>query len=331
MATDTVQIPIINLKDAAIDKQKVAKELVTALETVGFIYIDGVEGFDFESLFPCCKWFFGLSKEYKETLSRNFWNSKNSNLFRGYFPVVEGAPSRKEGFEFGRDVDQNDPTVKPGNWIYEPSVWPKEDGTFPFKQYLTDCYNILHNVALEILHLTATGIGISEDSYDDIFTDKPCSTFRLMHYPPWNENPPANARIEDGKVVCTPDHTDSGCITLLYVFQYPGLEILSDNGQWIAVPPRDRSFIMNIGDVFSRLMNGRFKSTRHRVIDIGADRYSVPFFFEPSYDGNISPTFMDKMTGKLKKGEVERYGPWMVNRIKYEKKFAEYVNLPDIE
>lgn len=37
--------------------------------------------------------------------------------------------------------------------------------------------------------------------------------------------------------------------------------------------------------VVCRWTNGRFKSTLHRVVvDGSADRYSIPFFFEPNFD-----------------------------------------------
>ena len=31
------------------------------------------------------------------------------------------------------------------------------------------------------------------------------------------------------------------------------------------------------------ITQGKFKATYHRVLDIGGERYSSPFFFEPSY------------------------------------------------
>ena len=329
MEKKTFTLPIIDLDKAKSQKKLVADQVVNALENVGFLYIDNIHGIDFDKLLECCKWFFGQPKEIKEAITRKHWKESNSNVYRGYFPVVEGEPSRKEGFEFGRDIDPNDPTVKPGNWFYEPSVWPKDDGKFPFREFLTQCYEILHNAGLDILRLAAIGLGIDEHAFDDIFADRPCTTFRLMHYPPWNGEPPANARIEDGKIVTTPGHTDSNFLTLLYTFDFNGLEVVTADGKWTAVEPRPKSFVMNIGDVFSRMMGGRFKATQHRVLDIGVDRYSVPFFLEPSYDGDIGENFMTKATGEGKEHIIETYGPWMIQQVKYIKKYFEYKVLPE--
>ena len=322
-----LQLPIIDL--ARTDREALGKEVVNALETSGFLFIDNVKGLEFDKLYESCKWFFNQPVEIKNAIMRNHWNKDNSNVYRGYFPVVEGEPSRKEGFEFGRDVKPNDPTVKPGNWLYEPSVWPQEDGAFQFKEFMLESYEIMHNTGIDILRLAALGLGIDENSFDEIFACKPCSTFRLMHYPPWAGAPPENAKIEDGKVVTTPDHTDSNFLTLLCTFDYKGLEVVTGDGKWSVVEPRPKSLVMNIGDVFSRMMGGRFKATRHRVLDIGVDRYSVPFFMEPSFDGDIGENFMSKATGKGPKHEVEAYGPWLLQQVKYIKKYFEYKVLPD--
>ena len=323
----TFELPIIDL--ARTDREALAKDIVEALENIGFLYIDNVNGLDFNKLYESCKWFFNQPTSIKDELTRKHWKEDNPNVYRGYFPVVEGEPSRKEGFEFARDIKPNDPTVKPGNWFYEPSVWPKEDGKFPFKEFMLKSYEIMHNASMEILRLAAHGLGIDESSFVEIIGDKPLTTFRLMHYPPWVGAPPENAKIEDGKVVTTPDHTDSNFLTLLCTFDYKGLEVVSGDGEWMAVEPRPNSLVMNIGVVFSRLMNGRFKATRHRVLDIGVDRFSVPFFLEPSYDGDIGEHFMSKVTGEGTEHKVEPYGPWMLHRIKYVQKYFEYKVLPE--
>lgn len=319
------------MSKAYTDRGEMAKLVVHGLENSGFLFIDNVDKLDYDGLFNACKWFFDKPIEYKKTVMRNFWNPENKNIYRGYFPVTEGEPSRKEGFEFARDIKENDPTVASNNWFYEKSPWPEEDGTFPFKSFLQSTYEILHDTALEILRLAALGLGIEESSFDEIFADRPCTTFRLMHYPPWNGEPPKSAYTEDGKIVITPAHTDTNFLTLLTRFNYGGLEVQDQSGAWVEVDPRPGSLVMNIGDTFSRMMGGRFKATRHRVIDIKQDRYAVPFFFTPSYDGDIGINFMSKATGEGPEHKVERYGPWVLDVIKYQKKYFEYRVLPDIE
>lgn len=327
----TELLPIIDLSKTTTHREELAKEIVNALENVGFLFIENVPDLDFDVLYKCCTWFFKLPKEKKEAIMRNFWAPENKNIYRGYFPVVDGEPSHKEGFECARDVPPGDTSVSLKNWFYEKSSWPEEDGTLPFKDMMQSSYEHLHNIAMEILKLCAIGIGIEENAFTDMFQDKPMSTFRLMHYPPWDGKPPENAIIEDGRVVTTPDHMDSNFLTLLSIFNYKGLEVKNMKDEWIPVHPRPKTLIMNIGVTFARMMGGRFKATRHRVMDIGIDRYSVPFFLSPSYHSDIGINFMAKYIKDYPEHVPERYGPWVLHRIKHEIKYFEYRCLPEIE
>ena len=63
-------------------------------------------------------------------------------------------------------------------------------------------------------------------------------------------------------------------MTLLQTFDYPGLEILVE-GKWYSVPPVKDALVVNLGEQMTKMSNGRFKATVHRVIDIGKDRYVV--------------------------------------------------------
>lgn len=196
---------------------------------------------------------------------------------------------------------------------------------------MTELYEIFHETSQEILPLAAIGLDIDETAFESLFSDKPMSTFRIQHYPPWQGTPPENAVIQDGKIVTTPDHMDSDFLTLLHIFDFPGLEVIGPDGEWMAVPPRPDCLIMNIGVTFSRMMGGRLKATRHRVLDIGIDRFSVPFFLSPSYDSDIGVNFMSKYKPGGPKHVPERFGPFLLHRIKYEIKYFEYRDLPDIE
>ncbi|OWF35819.1 gibberellin 2-beta-dioxygenase 4-like [Mizuhopecten yessoensis] len=330
MEPGTLQLPVIDMSKSRTQRDEMSQSLIDALENVGFLAIDNIEGLDFDILLRSCKWFFNQPYDKKKCLLRKQWNPENTNMFRGYFPVIEGEPSRKEGFEFGPVYPTIDSNTTRASWIYEENVWPEEDGKLPFKSELTKAFDIMHNTAMEILRLTARGIGIDENAFIGLFDDKPLTTFRMIHYPTWESTPPEVCLLEDGKVITTPEHTDTGFMTLLTTFGYSGLEVMTADGRWAAVAPRSNSLVMNIGDVFSRMLGGRFRATRHRVVDIGEDRFSFPFFLEPSFDADIGVNFLTKFTGSGPKHVPELYGPWVFHQYKYVKKHFEYRVLPDV-
>ncbi|XP_052795416.1 uncharacterized protein LOC128228261 [Mya arenaria] len=329
--TDVFDLPVIDLKEAHTSREALATKVVYILENVGFAYIDNVPGIDYDRLWDACQWFFPKPMEFKEKLMRKQWNPENSNVYRGYFPVVKGEPSRKEAFEFGKDVPPDDTSVSDSNWMYEKSTWPPEDGTFPFKSFLLNQFEVMHETCLELIRLCAIGLGIPEESFSGLFAPRPMSTFRLLHYPPWDGAPPPNALIEEGKVVTTPEHTDSDFMTLLTSFRFNGLEVLKADGKWGEVRPRPGSLVMNIGDTFSRMLGGRFKATKHRVIDIGVDRYSVPFFLSPKFEGDIGVNFLSQYLHEGADNVPEQFGPWLLHTIKHKKKYFEYKVLPEIK
>ena len=48
-----------------------------------------------------------------------------------------------------------------------------------------------------------------------------------------------------------------------------------------------------MGETLSRISGGKIKATRHRVWDIGRERFSCPFFLSPKYTAIISPDILD--------------------------------------
>lgn len=46
--------------------------------------------------------------------------------------------------------------------------------------------------------------------------------------------------------------------------------------------------MVNVGDQMERWTNGLLAATRHRVVNISSrERYSIPFFFDPSYFARV--------------------------------------------
>ena len=70
----------------------------------------------------------------------------------------------------------------------------------------------------------AEGLGLENNFFDKWFLKDSLSTLRLIHYPPRNSNLVKMDQLsEEDCKLSTPIHTDSGFLTLLSTFNYPGL------------------------------------------------------------------------------------------------------------
>ena len=58
----------------------------------------------------------------------------------------------------------------------------------------------------------------------------------------------------------TPEHTDSGFITMLTTFGFPGLQVQVD-GVYKFVKPEKNHIVVNLGELFSRVTGFRLKAT----------------------------------------------------------------------
>jgi isopenicillin N synthase-like dioxygenase len=111
--------------------------------------------------------------------------------------------------------------------------------------------------------------------------------FRVFHYPALADNADAD---EWG----VGEHTDYGLLTLLAQDGLGGLQVRSPSGDWIDVPAEPGVLVCNIGDMLDRLTEGRYRSTPHRVRNTsGRGRLSFPYFFDPSWDAEVTPLPLD--------------------------------------
>jgi isopenicillin N synthase-like dioxygenase len=68
----------------------------------------------------------------------------------------------------------------------------------------------------------------------------------------------------------------------------PGLAVGLPNGDWLAPPVIEGTFLVNLGNMMKRWSNDRFHSTPHGVLnDTGKDRYSIAFFYSPNVSAKI--------------------------------------------
>ena len=90
----------------------------------------------------------------------------------------------------------------------------------------------MHTTAMRLVKCFAIGLGKNEDYFNSWFEKECSSVFRAIHYNPRegnfdNQKEETRLSAEHFKLV-TPEHTDSGFLTLLSTFMYPGLQVLID-------------------------------------------------------------------------------------------------------
>jgi len=281
---DLSHIPVIDLsglRRAAGERMAVARQLRKVCIDTGFFYIaqHGVSLALIEQIFQQSKLLFALPAEQKLALTM-----EKSACRRGYEPLraqtleAGAPPDLKEGFLLGPDLPRDHELAQQDPLHHGPNLWPDLPD---FKGVTTLYLQEMTKLSQLLIGGLALSLDLAEDYFDD-FCQNPITTLRLLHYPTQPANP------APGEKGCGA-HTDWGCITILLQDNAGGLQVQSVDGTWIDAPPLHGTFIVNIGDLFARWTNNRYRSTVHRVINLsGRDRYSVPFFFEGRGDHLVS-------------------------------------------
>ncbi|XP_037083326.1 2-oxoglutarate-dependent dioxygenase-like [Pollicipes pollicipes] len=321
-------LPVIDLSLAGgLDRAQLAQRLTTALETTGFFYAEGIDGYDEEELMTYTRWFFDLPHETKMGIARKRFNPKTNIQYRGYFPVDKSDSSHKEGYDLASLEPLHDPEKAKWNIFYEPTPWPETDdveGLKRFQEFSVRFYKLMTRAGLTLLELAAEGCGAPSDLLVKLFQPDPVSTLRYLRYPPRTGTlPPSAYDPSDNAVLLCASHHDSGFVTMVSTFGYGGLQLLKEDGDWLPVPCRPGAVVVNIGDMLATISGGKWKATNHRVVDEGVNRFSVPFFLEPRYSANMSVRLPG--SGQAEPEPVS-YGPWAITKMI--NSFYEFKDIP---
>lgn len=284
MASSTLgefqSVPVIDVAPlfdgSAAAARAVAAEIRRASVKVGFFYVCGhnVPSGLTRDMLAAAKAFFARPDSEKRRIQVNA-------AHRGYVPFAQTTlgraykPDLKESLNFAFPFQAGDPYLADGKPLIGLNQWPDDE---PHLRRTAETYYAqVFELGQRLLEGFALALDIERAFFRDLYRH-PLVRARLVHYPPQ----PAGAGT--GQFGAAP-HTDWGCITVLWQDDVGGLEVRNRAGQWIAAPPIDDTFVINIGDMLERWSNDLFVSTPHRVVnESGRERYSIPVFYDPDFE-----------------------------------------------
>ncbi|OJW82704.1 MAG: flavonol synthase [Bacteroidetes bacterium 46-16] len=280
-----MNIPVVNLADFGSGdpqlKQKFVNDLGKAYEEVGFVAVKnhGIPDELIAHLYQYVQDFFALPTETKaEYEIPELAGQRGYTSFGREHAKGSDAPDLKEFFQYGQDVEDNDPVKSE----YPDNVTVKEIP--PFTPTLHDAYKAFERSGMALLQAIAIYLGLDEH-YFDPHVHNGNSILRAIHYPPITQEPKSAIRAEQ--------HEDINLITLLVGASADGLEILSKEDKWVPVTSLPEQIVVNVGDMLQRLTNNKLKSTTHRVVNPpkekwGTSRFSIPFFLHPKSEMSLA-------------------------------------------
>jgi isopenicillin N synthase-like dioxygenase len=170
-------------------------------------------------------------------------------------------------------------------------VVPQWPAALPvFRLAVEAYYDACDALSLELLRVISSNLGMPERALDSHFRPSHTSILRLNYYPrcPTPARPTDLAMAQTGYLGVN-HHTDAGALTLLMQDDQPGLEIFHDD-TWTPIEPRPDALVVNLGDIVQVWSNDRYPASLHRVLaNADAERFSVPFFFNPTYSTQYAP------------------------------------------
>ncbi|KAH0457692.1 hypothetical protein IEQ34_013007 [Dendrobium chrysotoxum] len=155
--------------------------------------------------------------------------------------------------------------------------------SFSFCEVMEAYRKEMKKLAGKLMRLMLLSLGLDEEEMGQVGPLKELSqaaeVIQLNSYP---------TCPEPERAIGMAAHTDSAFLTVLHQSDGAGgLQVLRDqdepgSARWVDVPPRPDTLVVNVGDLFHILSNGRFKNVRHRAVVSRADhRISAAYFIGP--------------------------------------------------
>ena len=306
-------IPSVDLNDFIsndVDRKKsFVKKIGKAYNEIGFVALKGhfLNNEDIKEVYRSIKEFFDLPNDIKSKYELEGFDGQ-----RGYTSFgKEHAKGKKQGdlkefWHFGQYLDDDEYSKfnYPKNQLVEELPKFNDIGKKVFKS--------LEKTAIYVLRAISLYLDLEEDHFDK-YVKKGNSILRPIHYPPIKTKPKGAERAAA--------HGDINLITLLMGAHGRGLQVLTNDGEWIDAIAKEDEIVINVGDMLSRYTNNKLKSTVHKVINPPKElwkksRYSIPFFLHPI--GTMSLNVLDSCIDEKnpKKYEDITAHEFLIQRLK---------------
>lgn len=165
----------------------------------------------------------------------------------------------KESFDCGNPEDHE-----------RHNSWPTEDLLPGFRHFMEDFFQDCAYLIHQLLQSLSLALNLSfKDSFGQ-YHARSLFDLSLIHYP--------TVSLPSGGLTRNPAHSDFGTLTLLFQDSVGGLEIADTSARssegsakiekgerFIPVDPRPGTVVVDVGYLFMRWSNGRWKNTVHRV------------------------------------------------------------------
>ena len=273
-------IPVVNLQDFDDPARREAfvRKLGDAFRDFGFAAVEGhdVPAHLLSSNYELFEEFFALPEDVKRR-----YENPGAGRQRGYTSFgVEHAkdqarPDLKEFWHHGREV-----TAKEGERLPH-NVWP---GELPaLREQAQALFASMDATAMRLLSAISLYLGKDAHFLPSIARGGNSVT-RVIHYP-------VCEGFDQPGAMRAAQHEDINLITLLPEATESGLELLTTEGTWLAIPSLPGQIIVDTGDMMARLTNDFLPARTHRVVNPqgrATDRYSMPFFCHPHPDASLA-------------------------------------------
>jgi isopenicillin N synthase-like dioxygenase len=256
-ALPLIDVAALGRGDTA-ERRAITEALRLACSDSGFFYVvgHGVSEAALAAVLAQARALFALPDAAKGAVARTgVAGTSGYAAMSGRTIDGDAVPAAKEEYYLSADADAN--------------PWPAE---LPAgRSVLADHFAAMMDLAQRLVGGLALSLDLAEDHFATFCTD-PIASLRLVRYAPDAAGAAA--------------HTDYGALTLLLQDATGGLEVLDrGSGVWIAAPPLPGAIVVNIGDLFERWTNGRYRSSTHRVVNVArVERFSAPFFLSGAAD-----------------------------------------------